>query len=102
MTVYRTENDTAIAREIISCPGDTLAEHLEFTGMTPLQLAEWMGLSHKNVNEVIQGKAQITPETALKLESVVGIPADFWMELEHRYRLKLAEINAAIVLIDLE
>lgn len=99
MTIYRTEKDIATAREVISCPGDTLAEHLEYTGMTQAELADRMGRPKKTINEIIQGKAQITPETALQLESVVGIPADFWMELERRYRLKLAEIKAAETLL---
>ncbi|ABL65965.1 HigA family addiction module antitoxin [Chlorobium phaeobacteroides] len=97
--MYKTKEDIAIAREIISCPGDTLAEHLEYTGMTQAELAERMGRPKKTINEIIQGKAQITPETALQLERVVSIPADFWMELERRYRLRLAEIDEAETLL---
>jgi len=58
-----------------------------------------MGRPKKTINEIIQGKAQITPETALQLERVVGIPADFWVERERRYRLKLAEIDEAETLL---
>ncbi|HWQ25189.1 MAG TPA: HigA family addiction module antitoxin [Chlorobaculum sp.] len=101
MTIYRTEKDKAIAREIISCPGDTLAEHLEFTGMTSAQLAEWISLSQKNVNEIIQGKAKISSEIAIQLERAVGIPADLWMELEYRYRIKIKEIKDAEILLDI-
>ncbi len=93
--MYKTKEGIAIAREIISCPGDTLAEHLEYTAMTQTELAERMGRPKKTINEIIQGKTQITPETALQLERVVGIPADFWINLEQRYRLQLAEINEA-------
>ncbi len=97
--MYKTKEDIAIAREIISCPGDTLAEQIEYTGMTQAELAERMGRPKKTINEIIQGKAQITPETALQLERVVGIPADFWVERERRYRLKLAEIDEAETLL---
>jgi len=79
--MYKKREDIAIAREIISCPGDTLVEHIEYTGMTQAELAERMGWPKKTINEIIHGKAQITPETALQLERVVGIPADFWIEL---------------------
>ncbi len=92
---YKTRADIAVAREIISCPGDTLAEHLEYTGITQAELAEWMGRPKRIINELIQGTAQLTPETALQLERVVGIPADFWVERERRYRLSLAEIYEA-------
>jgi len=97
--MYKTKEDIAIAREIISCPGDTLAEHIEYTGMTQSELAERMGRPKKTINEIIQGKAQITPETAIQLERVVGISADFWVECERRYRLRLAEIDEAETLL---
>ena len=97
--MYRTEEDIAIARELLPCPGDTLSEHIEYTSMTQAELADRMGRPKKTINEIIQGKAQITPETAIQLERVVGIPADFWLELERRYRLKLAEIDEAETLL---
>jgi HTH-type transcriptional regulator/antitoxin HigA len=97
--MYRTEEDIAIARELLPCPGDTLSEHIEYTSMTQAELADRMGRPKKTINEIIQGKAQITPETAIQLERVVGIPADFWLELERRYRLKLAEIDEADTLL---
>jgi len=96
---YKIEKDIAIAREILSCPGDTLAEHLEYTGMTQAELAVRTGRPKKTINEIIRGKAEITSETALQLERVVGIPADFWMSLEKSYRLRLAEIDAAEALM---
>jgi addiction module HigA family antidote len=98
--VYKNRKDIAIAREVISCPGDTLAEHLEYIGMSQAELADRMGRPKKTINEIIRGKAQITPETALQLERVVSIPADFWMKKEQNYRLRLAEIDEAENLLD--
>lgn len=92
---YKTREDIALAREIISCPGDTLAEHLEYTGITQAELAEQMSRPKRIINEIIQGTAQLTTETALQLERVVGIPGSFWVERERRYRLRLAEIDEA-------
>ncbi|NTU68215.1 MAG: HigA family addiction module antidote protein [Chlorobiaceae bacterium] len=100
--VYRTTEDIAIAREVISCPGDTLAEQLDASGMTQVELAGRMGRPKKTINEIIKGKAEITSETAIQLERVVGIPADFWMNLERNYRLRLAEIDAAEELMQKE
>ncbi len=98
--VYKNRKDIAIAREVISCPGDTLAEHIEYIGMSQAELADRMGRPKKTINEIIRGKAQITPETSLQLERVVGIPADFWMKKEQNYRLRLAEIDEAEKLLD--
>ncbi len=47
--MYKAKEDIAIAREIISCPGDTLAEQIEFTGMTQAELAERMGWPKKTI-----------------------------------------------------
>lgn len=100
MNRYKNRDDIAIAREIVSCPGDTLAEHLEHVGMSQAELAQRMGRPKKTINEIIKGKAQITPETALQLELVVGIPATFWLNREQNYRLRLAEIDEAERLLD--
>lgn len=76
-------------------PGDTLAEVLEDRGMTQAELAKLMGRPRKTINEIIRGKAAITPETALQLEQVLDIPASFWCSLEMNYRLDLARLASA-------
>ena len=45
------------------------------------------------LNELIKGKAPITKETATKLEYVLGIPANFWLNLERSYQDELLEIE---------
>ena len=52
----------------VSLPGETLQEVLNERQMTQADLAERMGRPKKTVNEIVQGKAAITPETALQLE----------------------------------
>nr|WP_309690220.1 HigA family addiction module antitoxin [Armatimonas sp.] len=67
-------------------PGETLTEVLENAGMTQAGLAERSGLSQKHINEIIKGKAELSEETALKLERVLGISAGFWNRLESAYQ----------------
>jgi HTH-type transcriptional regulator / antitoxin HigA len=74
----------------VSLPGESLEEILEERGMTQAELAERTGRPKKTINEIIQGKAAITPETALQLERVLGTPARFWLEREQQYREFLA------------
>ena len=50
-----------------------------------------MGRPLKTINEIIKGKTAITSETALQLERVIGIPANFWLAREARYREYLAK-----------
>jgi HTH-type transcriptional regulator / antitoxin HigA len=67
-------------------PGEILMEYLDSLGMTQRDLAARTGLTPKTVNEIVQGKAPITAETALKLERVLGRPAHFWQNLESLYQ----------------
>lgn len=76
--------------EYSSPPGETLLETLENLGMSQAELALRTGRPRKTINEIIQGKAAITPETALQLERVLGIPASFWNRREQQYRELLA------------
>jgi HTH-type transcriptional regulator/antitoxin HigA len=71
-------------------PGETLKEYLTNWDMTQKELSERLGISPKHINEIIKGKAPITTETALKLESVLGLPASFWLGLESTYQEAIA------------
>lgn len=95
----KTQDDIQLAKEMISPPGDTLLESIEYKGISQTDLAKRMGRPIKTINEIIQGKAAITPETAIQLERALDIPAEFWMERERNYRLELAEIEDAEQLI---
>ncbi|MEI7850151.1 MAG: ImmA/IrrE family metallo-endopeptidase, partial [Chloroflexota bacterium] len=76
--------------DFVSPPGETLLEMLEERGMPQAELAERTGRPKKTINEIIKGKATITPATALQLERVLGAPASFWNEREQNYRESLA------------
>ena len=76
--------------DYVSPPGETLEEVLEERDMTQAELAERMGRPKKTISEIINGKAAITPETALQLERVLGIKASFWNKRERHYREALA------------
>lgn len=76
--------------EITSPPGDTLLETIEAIGMSQAELALRTGRPIKTINEIIKGKAAITPETALQFEKVLGISASFWINRERQYRESLA------------
>ena len=84
--------------ELVSPPGDTLEELLEERGMAQAELAERTGRSKKLINEIIQGKAPITAETALQFELVLGVPARFWLEREQQHRESLARRDEAVSL----
>lgn len=76
--------------DVVSPPGETLLEILEERGMSQAELAERAGRPKKTINEIIKGKAALTPETAIQLERILGTPASFWNNREQNYRDWLA------------
>ena len=75
-------------------PGEILLETLEDRGMSQSELSNRLGRPLKTVNEIVKGKAAITPETAIQLERALGISARFWNGLETQYRETLASMDA--------
>lgn len=75
-------------------PGEILLEALEERGMSQSELARRMGRPTKTINEIVNSKAAITPETAIQLELTLGITATFWNNLEATYREHLARARA--------
>lgn len=79
--------------DLVSTPGETLRETLDALGLSQAELADRMGRPKKTINEIIKGKAALTPDTALQLERVLGIPAGFWSNRDHHYREFLAKMG---------
>jgi len=69
----------------ISKPGLTILDLLEEKGWTQTNLAHRMGRPINKINEIIKGKISITPETAIQLERVLGVPSSFWNNRQKRY-----------------
>lgn len=80
-------------RELLSPPGDDILETIEYKKMTQAELAERLGKTPSKVNDLITGKEPITYNTALQLEKVLGIEAQFWLNRETNYRTKLARLE---------
>ncbi|MBI1769530.1 MAG: HigA family addiction module antidote protein [Bacteroidetes bacterium] len=80
-------------RELLSKPGDVIIEMLEHLKMSQVELAQRTGKTASKVNDLITGKEPITVQTALQLEKVLGIDAQFWLNRETLYREKLARIE---------
>jgi addiction module HigA family antidote len=74
----------------VSPPGNTILDALEEKGWTQAELAERTGYTRKHINQLVQGKASINEETALKLERALGASAGFWLNREAQYREALA------------
>ena len=86
---------TRVSTNAVIAPGELLKEELEARGMTQRQLAEAMGRPTQALSELCRGKKELTADTALDLERVLGTPAYIWMGLEADYRLALARRKRA-------
>ena len=75
-------------------PGATIRDQLKDRGMSQKEFAARMDLSEKHVSKLINGEVQLTPEVAVRLEMVLGIPAKFWNNLEAIYRETLLKVEA--------
>jgi len=71
-------------------PGEYLEEVIDGLGITKNELAGRLGRPASKLSAIFKGKKAITPDTALQLERVVGVPAHIWTGLESEYRLALA------------
>lgn len=77
---------------IATPPGATIREQLKDRGMSQKEFAARMDLSEKHVSKLINGEVQLTPDVAVRLETVLGVPAKFWNNLEAVYREKLLKV----------
>lgn len=67
-------------------PGEILREEfLDPLGVTQTELADRIGVSFRRVNELINGKRGVTPDTALRLGKVLDTTPDLWLNLQHAW-----------------
>jgi HTH-type transcriptional regulator/antitoxin HigA len=76
-------------------PGEYLIEIAEEIGMSQAELARRMGRPVQAISEIANGIKSITPDTALQLEQVLGVPAHIWTGLEAEYQLTKARNEAS-------
>lgn len=79
---------------IATPPGATIREQLEDRGMSQKEFASRMNMSEKHISKLVNGEVQLTTDVAIRLETVLGVPAQFWIRLEAVYREKLLKHEA--------
>lgn len=84
--------------DYVVLPGEVLSEELALRQMTQKELTDRVGISTKHLNEVVKGAAAITPDLAIKFERALGMPAQYWLNLETHYQETLARIKESELL----
>jgi addiction module HigA family antidote len=64
-----------------------LEDFLKPLGMTQVELAEQMRVSYPRVNEIVNGKRGVTPDTALRLSALFGTTPEFWLNGQRNWDL---------------
>jgi antitoxin HigA-1 len=72
-------------------PGEILKGELEELDVTPTELARQLRVPANRITQIIQGKRAITGDTALRLGHWFGTSAQFWLNLQSAYDLKIAQ-----------
>jgi addiction module HigA family antidote len=72
-------------------PGEVLAEDLEALDMSAAELSRQLKVPTNRVTEILNGQRAITGDTALRLAHFFGTSAQFWLNLQSLYELRIAE-----------
>ena len=75
-------------------PGEHLAEELEALELSAAELARKMNVPTNRITQILNGTRAITGDTALRLAHFFGTSAQFWLNLQTLYDLRLAEEKA--------
>jgi len=72
-------------------PGEHLAEELRELQISAAELARQLGVPTNRITEIINGRRAITGDTALRLAHFFGTSAEFWLNLQTLYEIRVAE-----------
>ena len=75
-------------------PGEHLAEELQALDMSAAELARKINVPTNRVTQILNGTRAITGDTALRLAHFFGTSAQFWLNLQSLYDLRLAQQKA--------
>ena len=68
-------------------PGEILADELAEIGVTAIELGRRLGVSKNRLYQIINGKRDLSADTALRLGQFFGTGPEFWMNLQKAYEL---------------
>jgi addiction module HigA family antidote len=72
-------------------PGEQLQEELEALGMSAAELARQMRVPANRITQILRAEREITADTAMRLGHFFGTSAQFWMNLQSLYELRIAQ-----------
>ena len=83
-----------MAKKFSIHPGEILStEFMVPMGLTAYRMAKELGVPLTRVYDIVKGRRAISVDTALRLGAFFGQPAQFWMNLQNEYDLRMAEVE---------
>ena len=75
-------------------PGEHLAEELNELGISAAAFSRQIGVPTNRITQILNGRRSITGDTALRLAHFFGTSAEFWLNLQSLYEIRLARENS--------
>ena len=75
-------------------PGEILADELHDLGVTATELSRLINVPPNRITQIIHGRRGISGDTALRLGHWFGTSAQFWLNLQSAYDVRMAEQKA--------
>jgi addiction module HigA family antidote len=75
-------------------PGEVLKDELEGLGVTLTSFARQIGVPPNRISQIIAGKRAVTGDTALRFGHWFGTDAQFWLNLQGAYDIRIAQAKA--------
>jgi addiction module HigA family antidote len=79
-------------------PGEHLAEELRELGMSAAELSRQLSVPTNRVTQILNGRRSITGDTALRLAHFFGTSAEFWLNLQILYEIRVARRKSGSVI----
>jgi len=86
-------NGQELRTDVLLHPGEVLEMELMARGLTKSRFAMDIKMYPSHMSDILKGKRNITEEIALKIESKLGISAEFWMRLQVEYNISVLRIK---------
>ncbi|HMQ57375.1 MAG TPA: HigA family addiction module antitoxin [Rhizobiaceae bacterium] len=78
-------------------PGFSIADELDALGLSTAEGAAALGVTRQQLHRLVSGKSAISPEMALRLETVIGSSAETWARMQAAYDIAQVRRRAADV-----
>lgn len=79
-------------------PGEILREELEALDISANAFAAALDVPGNRITAILKGQRGITADTALRLSRYLGTTAEFWLNLQKTYELRVAEVEMGEVI----